>query len=667
MRANLFSPRVLTAVGALFFICTPLFAARTDAPDWMHAVVSVPLPAHDEKDNAILLYGEDNLSVVSREKFRTTVRRAYKILRPEGREYGVVAIPFDSLNSKVTSIHAWCIPATGKDFEVTDKDAVETSFLKGEGGMLITDERIKGLPIPAAEPGNIVGYEYVIEQRPLVMQDVWEFQDTIPVREAHYSLTLPAGWEYKDAWVNYPGGKARDAGGGVWQWSVGDVKAIRKEEDMPPWRGIAGQMVATLYPPGGSSADALQTWNELGGWYNALTTHRRDPSVEIRQEVNSLTASAPTTLAKMQSVAAFVQRDIRYVAIELGIGGWQPHPAADVFAHRYGDCKDKATLLQSMLKEIGVDSYYVIINADRGSVTPETPAYVGAFDHAIVAIKLPEDLKDRSLIATIKHPQLGTLLFFDPTNEKIPFGEIGGYLQANYGMLVTPGGGELVKLPQQPSDLSGIQRNGKLTLTISGDLQGNVEEVRVGDRAAGSRELYTTTEKSSDRIKPVENLLADSLSMFHITYATVSNPEDPAMPFIWNYSFQAANYAKYAGNLLLVRPRVLGSKAWGILETPEPRRYPIEFDGPVLDTDNFEIALPPNYVVDDLPPAVDADFGFASYHSKTEISGNVLHYHRAFEVKELSVPVSKADQLKKFYRIIASDERNTAVLKLVTP
>jgi len=67
--------------------------------------------------------------------------------------------------------------------------------------------------------------------------------------------------------------------------------------------------------------------------------------------------------------------------------------------------------------------------------------------------------------------------------------------------------------------------------------------------------------------------------------------------------------------------------------------------------------------VDDVPPPVDADFGFASYHSKTEVKGNVIGYTRSFEVKELSVPVSRAEELKKLYRIIASDERNTAVLK----
>ncbi len=69
--------------------------------------------------------------------------------------------------------------------------------------------------------------------------------------------------------------------------------------------------------------------------------------------------------------------------------------------------------------------------------------------------------------------------------------------------------------------------------------------------------------------------------------------------------------------------------------------------------------------MDDVPPPVDADFGFASYHSKTEVNGGVIAYARTFEVKELSVPVSKADDLKKFYRTLASDERNTAVLKTV--
>src|SRR5208283_3003611 len=101
------------------------------------------------------------------------------------------------------------------------------------------------------------------------------------------------------------------------------------------------------------------------------------------------TAAAPTLLAKIQALAAFVQDDIRYVAIELGIGGYQPHAAADVLRHRYGDCKDKATLLSAMLREIGVASYYVIINSERGSLTTAAPPNI-EFNHAILAIALPD-------------------------------------------------------------------------------------------------------------------------------------------------------------------------------------------------------------------------------------------------------------------------------------
>src|SRR5271155_1469703 len=113
----------------------------------------------------------------------------------------------------------------------------------------------------------------------------------------------------------------------------------------------------------------------------------------------------------MQAIGNFVQHDIRYVAIELGIGGFQPHAAPDVFSHRYGDCKDKATLVRSMLREIGIDSYHVVIYTERGAITPQTPPHHG-FNHAILAIKLPEGLTDDSLVATLQHPKLGRILFF---------------------------------------------------------------------------------------------------------------------------------------------------------------------------------------------------------------------------------------------------------------
>jgi hypothetical protein len=238
-----------------------------------------------------------------------------------------------------------------------------------------------------------------------------------------------------------------------------------------------------------------------------------------------------------------------------------------------------------------------------------------------------------------------------------------GELQSNYGLLVTPDGGELVKLPQLPASRSGVQRTAKLKLSPTGTLSGDFVETRFGDSGLWQRITLKSVTKETDRIKPIETLISHSLSTFQITKATVLNLNLTEQPFGYQYSLVAENYAKNAGNLLFVRPRVLGSKSSDLLETKEPRKYPVEFDGPSRDMDTFEIALPVGYEVDDLPPPVDADYGFASYHSKTEVSGNALKYTRTFEVKELSVPLSKVEDLKKLYRIIAGDERSTAVLK----
>jgi len=654
--------RVLYLAGLFLSLLVTIPAARcADAPQWMHAAANAALPEHDEKTNAVLLYSEDTLSVQSNGKIKKVERRVYKILRPDGRQYGTFRADFDA-ETKINNLHGWCIPSQGKDYEVKEKEAIETALLGVQNGELMTDLKSKILTIPAADPGNIVGYEIEQELRPYVMQDVWAFQKVeVPVREAHYSLQLPAGWEYKAVWLNHPEVTA-SGGAGQWQWVVNDIKAIKPEGGMPPWQGIAGVMIVSLFGSAGGQNNGFADWKAMGKWETSLTNWRREASPEIKKKTAEITANAPTTLAKMRVLAQFMQKDIRYVAIQLGIGGWQPHPAPEVFLHKYGDCKDKATLFGTMLNEIGVESYYVVINTERGTITPATPA-TRWFDHVILAIRLPDQLNDPSLHMIIAHPKLGRLLIFDPTDEFTPFGHLRGELQESYALLVTADGGELIMLPQLPAALNGVVRTAKLMLAPNGTLSGDFVEQRNGDYGTQQRASLKSVTKDTDRVKFIESMISHSLSAFQLTKASFSNLNQLDQPFGYQYSLVAQNYAKTAGNLLLVRPRVLGSNSSDLLEKKEPRMYPVEFDGPMKNTDTIEIALPAGYEVDDLPPPVNADYSFASYHSKTEVNGNTLKYTRTFEVKELSVPLGKVEDLKKLYRVIAGDERNTAVLK----
>ena len=325
-------------------------------------------------------------------------REAYKILRPNGRDHGTVRVPFDA-QTKINGLHGWCIPAQGKDYEVKEKDAIESRLTKA-GFILASDTKVKVLAIPAPDPGNIIGYEYETEEHPVFLQSIWNFQAYDPVRESHYSLQLPAGWEYKASWVNHPEVKPTQTGSNAWQWAVTDIKEIRHEAFMPPLDGVAGRMVLSFFTSEKIVLNSNVDWDAMGRWYSNLIGERIDPSPEVKQRVAALTTSKATPVQKMQAIAAFVQEDIRYVAIELGIGGYQPHPASEVFAHRYGDCKDKATLVRSMLHEIGIDTYHVVIYTERGAVTPHTPAHHG-FNHAILAVKLPDGLTDP---VTDRHP-----------------------------------------------------------------------------------------------------------------------------------------------------------------------------------------------------------------------------------------------------------------------
>ena len=111
------------------------------------------MPAHDEKTDAVQLYAEKIVTVQSADKIKTQVRVAYKILRPGGRDLGTVVIPFDS-QTKINWLHAWCIPAQGKDYEVKDKDGAEVALPAVQGSELIIDVRAKVLHIPGARPGK---------------------------------------------------------------------------------------------------------------------------------------------------------------------------------------------------------------------------------------------------------------------------------------------------------------------------------------------------------------------------------------------------------------------------------------------------------------------------------------------------------------------------------
>jgi Domain of Unknown Function with PDB structure (DUF3857) len=628
-------------------------AGLAETPDWLRNLARETPKKYADDVNAVKLLDEQETSVNDKGEIVERGRLVYRILRPEGRSAGSYGLSFDK-ETKVNFLRGWSITPKGQEYEAKDKDGFERSLTTYE---VYSDTKARLLTVPGADVGTVVGFEFERKRRPYIFEDEWIFQSALPVERARYTLRLPSSWEISTHWINHAEIQPNRQGDS-YVWELTDVPRIEEEYRQPAYRALAGHMVVLFFSEKFRS-QTYKDWNQLAAWHAQLQAGAFDSTPAMQQKVQELAPASLPLFERIKALARFAQKDIRYAAIEIGIGGIKPHPAAEVFTHRYGDCKDKATLLKSMLSQIGVKSYLMPIQTERGVFTDKSPANLG-FDHVIIAIQLPDAAYKKDLPAVLDHPKLGRLLIFDPTSELVPFGQIPYFEQDNYALLVADNGGELIHLPLSRPELNSINRTANLKLLADGTLQGEVEESRTGYFAAAARDLKDVS--AQDRKKFIEHMLGSWVTNFQVDSFEVVNADDIEKDLVLKYKFTAGHYAKNAGPLLLVRPRVIGEMA-GYYDASKPRHYAYEFEAPFTRSDKVEISLPEGFQVDELPEPARASFPFGEYVSKTEKAGNVLTYTRQYKVQTTMVPLERMNDLKRLFGQINTDEKNMAVLK----
>jgi len=640
----------LLAFGFAAFGCIAP-SARANAPDWVQQVAAKAPGQYPAEANAVVLLDDESLTVTGSGQAEVLHRRVVRILRPQGREEALFGM-YLSPGEKVQSLHAWSIDSAGRQYEIKEKEFADHSPFYGE---MYSDIHYRIAEAPAGNPGSVVAFEYAVKRKLWMNQWSWFFQANIPVDEARFTLQLPSGWEYKDSWANHAAQKPSPVGSGRWQWICQNLPGIPDEKHSPYWHALAGHMELALFEPG--AASNFGSWKAIGDWYYRMASDRREANPDITAKAQQLTANAASFDAKVRALTAFLQTEVRYVAIEIGIGGYQPHPASDIYRMRYGDCKDKVTLLSAMLKAVGIDSDYVLVHTERGVVKPDVPA--ADFNHAILAIPLPANVPATQYRSVVKTAS-GSYLIFDPTDEYTPVGDLRTALQGSYGLLVTPSGGELIKLPVLPPDSNVLARQGKFTLQADGSLSGNVTERFTGTHAAHRRALLAN-ENDSQRSKALDHYLETSLKNISVQQVKFGDIGSREKDLTLEYEVTANGYAQHSGPLVLVRTRVLGEMAidldWA------KRKLPVELSGATKEEDTFEIQLPPGYTVDDLPDAKQLDVGFATYRSKIESKGSTIRYWREYIVNDPYIGTDRLADLHKLENAIYEDEAATAVLK----
>lgn len=646
---------LVLAIGVLTFGSSAAFAGNPPLPEWMLAAANAKLPAYAPDTKAVVLLDEIVLTVNLEGKAVERQRKVVKILRPQGREFADVVVWF-SKDKKLNSFHAWSIGADGHQFTVKDDQVEEVGA--EEAGILYADDRAKVVRAPGADPGGIVAYECELQLPSYQTEELWEFQGPIPVAKSTFQVELPPSWHSYTAWLHHDQVVPAQAGENAQRWEVENVPAIDLQDEWmaPAAEALSGRMVVHYSPQALPEGDAR--WAAIGTWYDDLASSKTDGPAEIATKARGLAAGSADFTAKIQNVAAFMQREIRYVGIEIGIGGDQPHAAIDIFRNRYGDCKDKATLLISMLNAVGVRATWVLVDTRRGFVDPAMPSSAG--NHAISAIEIPPGYDDPRLQAVVKARSGKRFLIFDPTSTYTPIGLLPEYLQGGYGILVDGKQSQVILLPTLKPDQDVVERKATFDLAEDGTLKGAVTEERFGTASRNLRHIYNALGEKKQH-EEIERRLKDDFSSFTLDSEAAKNARDLDQNLILNYALTAKMYAKQAGDMLLVRPRVLGSDA--VPFNNKPRIYPIDMEATGVWRDSYDVNLPAGYTVDDLPNPVNIDVGFATYHSEVKADDKALHYKREYVVKELQLQPERYGELRKLEGTIRADEENSAVLK----
>lgn len=651
------------AVGLAIFlggVTAPAHAtAPVQLPDWMTQAVTdagtrAPLPDRWKDARALYLLEDTLITVDSDGHAVERYRAVVKILRQQGRGNATPMAEFSN-DAKLKSFHVWSVGPDGHPYAMKDSEYTEVGV--GGDSVLYADERARVASPPGADPGGVVAWE-VIEQLPAYFREVtWSFQNEVPTMRSVYEVDLPAGWHEEAVWSRHAPVSPAEVAPDHFRWEQRNLDGIDLTDVAlaPAWSALAGHMTVQFAADPLPQGDAL--WTQIGNWYTSLAAPRSEGGSDLAATARSV-AGEGDFMARLSRVADFMQQQIRYVAIEIGIGGWQPHPAEDVFRSRYGDCKDKATLMIAMLDAAGVRATWVSVDDRRGRIDPAAPSLFG--DHMIIAIEIPKGYDNPRLKAVVTARNGRRYLIFDPTNAYVPVGDLPENEQGGYGVLAAGEDSQVIQLPVLSPDADTTERTAKFELDSDGTLKGHVTVTRLGASSWGLRESLAM-ESAKEQREAMERTLQRDFSAFTLDQETMKNVRQLDEPVTVEYQVTAPSYAKSAGSLLLVRPRVVGDLAWGLSD--KPRTVPISFEGLGEWQDSVDVKIPAGYTVDDVPDPVNVDVGFATYTSQVKAEGDVLHYQRQYVLKKLSLSSDDYGELRKLEAAITTDENSAAVLK----
>jgi len=567
----------------------------------------------------------------------TTYHRIIKLFNKRGIEkFGEVFITYNAWGERITIKKARTFKLDGTEVEATSiKDIFPL-----EGYRLYSHISQKVISMPALEEGVTIEYQYTLDDysRGFIgknFQDTFYLQDFEPIQSCRYVLTIPEGVEIEI--VNFktdiePEIK-KDENKMVYTWEDSDIPQIIYESDMPPFHNIASRITVSSF----------SSWEEIASWYYDISREQSKADADIKAKVAELIQNETTLEGKIRAIYYYVITEIRYLGLEFGISGHMPHEASEIYKYKYGDCKDKATLLIAMLKEAGIEVYYVLVRTRySGELDLDLPSF--QFDHAIAAV-----------------PLNGELMFLDGTAENYSFGDLPAMDQDVWAMVLIDGEGKFMKVSTNPVEENQRVREIRLDLKEDGSVSCETNVLQSGIFAAYYRSIFKDLGEIK-RKELIQNSLSSSCPGSVLEEFSFSDLADLNVPVEQRYKFRVPNYAKKVGEELHLEPSLIERVESTSIVAQEERRFPMYFYNQYCTQNVVEITAPEGYKIEKVPDDVDLVFPFGSYRVKYLIEKDIIKYERYYRFNTFEISKEEYSSFKDFIERIAQEDSKEIIL-----
>ena len=613
-------------------------------PDVEQIIANAPDAADYPDADTLVLFNHFSHDVLPTGQSRYTTHQVVKILTERGiQRYGDIAIPYQPTAQNIEVNIARTITLDGEALQPPDEafnDVTPPGLLSQN---LYSDAMWKVISMVGLVPGVCIEYQVTLEDK-VPGGETWitggyNFQGTETTLETVYALQMPKTWNFEWKIANEANPKEPEVSYTendtvVHIWKYNEMPALTLEEGMPHVNDIVPRLHYT----------SIESWDNVYTWYKELAKGRYTPDADIEEKVHQLTENLATEEAKIRAIYQFVATNIRYVGIEFGQSAYQPTPATEVFQMQYGDCKDKTTLLISMLDLAGIKAYPVLISlAPHERIETALPS-LSQFNHMIAAVPTGPD----------------TYIWLDPTSTTCSYADLPYNAQGRTGFLISETRGKFVETPIFPPESNRLVSTTELTLDNEGGVQGTLSIQAKGQYDLDTRWAY-------QQIPPTirKTTLAAELSQqfpgIQIVWHEISDLRDLNVPVTINLGFRVENYGTWVGNDMLLPLPIDEFADYAKTFANGQRTYSLDFGYPMEIEKIIRIQMPKEWTVT-LPEDIHYTIESAKLSRQYRQVENTITYRLMFTLKDRILPADAYSAARSLFTSLASEDGSHVLL-----